>query len=94
VRVRAVATAVAAAAKSKREGTTALPPRRDQAAFFLFAAANQLASPNGLTIPATAAIAVSVSSVFSNSISRSVTVSTVSDGLLASRSEYYRRGWL
>ena len=77
------------------EGTTALHPQSGQAAaFFLSAAGNQLASPNRLTITATAAIAVSVSSVFSNSISRSVTVSTVSDGLLASRSEYYRRGWL
>src|SRR6516225_1464417 len=68
------------------EGTTALHPQSGQAAaFFLSAAGNQLASPNRLTITATAAIAVSVSSVFSSSIRRSVTSSTVSDVLLALR---------
>jgi hypothetical protein len=61
------------------------PPATRSGGLFFSAAGNQLTSPNRLTIPATAAIAVSVSSVFNSSISRSVTMSTVSDVLLALR---------
>jgi hypothetical protein len=61
----------------KAKGGHNSPPSATRSGgLFLSAAGKQLASPNRLTIPATAAIAVSVSSVFSSSIIRSVTVSS------------------